>query len=211
MIVKWPGVVKPGRRDRESVVSAIDVAPTFLEAAGVRVPAFMDARSLLDILQDTGRGEKRGRVFTCFNYMNNYPEQDEKYPTYTHGLADKFDNYRPMRAIHSTRYTYIWNGWSDGKNQIPLEMSASQTIRKILRATGHAERAEFEAYRAREEFYDTVNDPGCLANLIDEPALASQIDEFRRQLLTIMEQTNDHETQNYRADFQACRPAAPAG
>jgi N-sulfoglucosamine sulfohydrolase len=210
MIVKWPGVVAPGRRDRASVVSAIDVAPTFLEAAGVAVPAFMDARSITDIIRDTGRGAKRDKVFSCFNYMNNYPEQDQKYPTYTRDLADKFDNYRPMRAINSTRYTYIWNGWADGKKQIPVEMSAGQTMRKILRATGHEARAEFEAYRAREEFYDTVNDPGCLVNLIDEPALTDRIDEFRMELLKIMERTNDQETPNYRADFQASQSAAPA-
>ena len=36
-------------------------------------------------------------------------------------------------------------------------------------------------FRAREEFYDTVKDPGCLVNLIDQPALAQQIDEFREQ------------------------------
>jgi arylsulfatase A-like enzyme len=210
MIVKWPGVVEPGRRDGVSVVSAIDVATTFLEAAGVRVPEFMDARSIMNIVRNTGRGETRDKVFTCFNYMNNYPEQDAKYPTYTRDLADKFDNYRPMRAIHSTRYTYIWNGWADGKNQIPLEMSASQAIRKILRATGHEDRAEFEAYRTREEFYDTVNDPGCLVNLLDKPALADQIDEFRMELLKIMERTNDQETPNYRADFQTSQQAAPA-
>ena len=210
MIVKWPGVVEPGRRDPLSVVSAIDVAPTFLEAAGVRVPEFMDARSMMDIIRGAGRGEKREKVFTCFNYMNNYPAQDEKYPAYTRNLADRFDNYRPMRAIHSTRYTYIWNGWADGKNQIPLEMSASQMIRKILRATGHLDRAEFETYRAREEFYDTANDPGCLVNLIDEPALAGQIGEFRTELLKIMERTNDQETPNYTADFKASQPAAQA-
>ena len=210
MIVKWPGVVAPGRRDRSSVVSTIDVAPTFLEAAGVGVPAFMDARSIMDIIRDTGRGDAREKVFTCFNYMNNYPAHDEKYPTYTRDLADKCDNYRPMRAIHSTRYVYIWNGWADGKNQIPLEMSSSQTMRRILRATGHEDRAAFEAYRAREEFYDTVKDPGCLVNLIDNPALASQIDEFRMELLKIMQRTNDHETPNFRADFKVAGPVAPA-
>ncbi len=209
MIVKWPGMVQPGRRDRASVVSAMDVAPTFLEAAGIEAPSFMDARSLLNIIRDTGRGEKRDMVFTCFNYMNNYPEQDEKYPAYTRDLADKFDNYRPMRSIHSTRYTYVWNGWADGKNQIPMEMSSGQRIRKLLRATGHEKRAEFEAYRAREEFYDTVSDPGCLVNLIGEPAQAHQTDEFRRELLKIMERTNDHETPNYRADFKTSQPAAP--
>jgi arylsulfatase A-like enzyme len=90
--------------------------------------------------------------------------------------------------------------WSaDGKNEIPKEMSSGQTIRKILRATGHADRAKFEAYRAREEFYDTVNDPGCLVNLIDDPALARPIGQFRAELLRTMEQVNDQEMPNYRA------------
>jgi hypothetical protein len=55
-----------------------------------------------------------------------------------------------------------------------------------------------------------VNDPGCLVNLLDKPALADQIDEFRMELLKIMERTNDQETPNYTADFNASRPAAPA-
>jgi hypothetical protein len=46
-----------------------------------------------------------------------------------------------------------------------------------------------------------VNDPGCLVNLIDGPTLAHQIDEFRMELLKIMERTNDQETPNYRADY----------
>jgi N-sulfoglucosamine sulfohydrolase len=210
MIVKWPGVVRPGRRDRESVVSAIDVAPTLLDAAGVAVPQFMDARSIMNILRGTKSREKRDMVFTCWNYMNNYPEQDAKFPTYTRDLADKFDNYRPTRAIHSTRYTYVWNGWANGVNQIPAEMSSDQAIRKILRATGHEDRAKYEAYRAREEFYDTVKDPGCLANLIDDPARAPEIRQFRAELLRIMQRTNDHETPNYLADVDASRLSSPA-
>ena len=207
MIVRWPGVISAGRRDSESVISAIDVAPTFLEAAGVAVPDFMDAQSILPILRDTQPRDKRELVFTSFDYMNNYPEQDAKFPTYTQDLFDKFDNYRPMRAIHSARYTYVWNPWSDGKNEIPLEMSSSQTIRTILRATGHEARARYEALRAREEFYDTVNDPGCLKNLINEPALADQIARFRAELLKVMEQTNDQELPNYETDMS--KPATP--
>ena len=202
MIVRWPGVVKPGRRDTTSVISAIDVAPTFLEAAGVAVPDFMDARSVLNLLRDKPSREKRDKVYVCWNYMNNYPEQDAKYPTYTRDLFEKFDNYRPSRAIHSTRYTYVWNGWADGENEIPAEMSQGQTIRKILRATGHEERAQFEARRTREEFYDTVEDPGCLVNLIDDADLAREIREFRAELLNVMQRTNDHETANYRDDLQ---------
>jgi arylsulfatase A-like enzyme len=208
MIVRWPGVIRAGRRDQHSVVSTIDVAPTFLETAGVAIPAFMDARSLLPILRDQEDRETRDTVFTCFNYMNNYAEQDEKYPTYMQDLADRFDNYRPMRGLHSTRYTYVWNGWANGTNEIPMEMSSSQTIRRLLRATGHDDRAEFETFRTREEFYDTVDDPGCLNNRILDSALAEEIDMFRRELLRILEQTHDQEAPNYRAYLDGSLAAA---
>jgi N-sulfoglucosamine sulfohydrolase len=211
MIVKWPGVVRPGRRDGESVVSAIDLAPTFLQAAGVSVPDFMDGRSILDLVRDARPRERREKVFTSFDYMNNYPEQDARFPRYTRDLADRFDNYRPMRAVHSTRYSYVWNGWADGKNEIPEEMSSHQAIRRILRATGHEDRARFETYRTREEFYDTSKDPGCLINLIDDPALAPQIEEFRAELLKTMEHTNDQETPNYRADPKSSSRQKPPG
>ena len=84
-------------------------------------------------------------------------------------------------------------------------MSNGQNIRKILRATGREERADFEAHRAREEFYDTVKDPGCLANLINDPAFAGQIEEFRAELLKTMEQVKDQETPNYREHLTASR------
>lgn len=39
LIVKWPGVTKPGSID-ENMVQNLDDAPTFLEAAGAEIPAF---------------------------------------------------------------------------------------------------------------------------------------------------------------------------
>jgi N-sulfoglucosamine sulfohydrolase len=205
MIVRWPGVVRPGRRDGESVVSSIDLAATFLEAAGAPVPEFMDAKSILPIIRDARGREKRQLVFSSFDYMNNYPEQDAKYPAYTRDLADRFDNYRPMRAIHGTRYTYVWNGWANGRNKMPEETSSGEAIRKILRATGHGDRADFEAYRTREEFYDTQSDPGCLKNLIDNPRLAQTITAYRDELLKVMQRTNDQELPNYQAHLDAPR------
>ena len=39
-------------------------------------------------------------------------------------------------------------------------------------------------------------DPGCLKNLIDQPDLAKQIDEFRAELLKVMRGTKDQELAN---------------
>ncbi|MEC9002454.1 MAG: sulfatase [Planctomycetota bacterium] len=50
LLVRWPGVIKPGRLN-DDIVSPIDFAETFLEVAGVKVPSDMQGRSLVPILQ----------------------------------------------------------------------------------------------------------------------------------------------------------------
>ena len=50
LIVRWPGVVKPGSRPAE-LVQNIDYAATFVEIAGGKVPAGLHGRSLVPILR----------------------------------------------------------------------------------------------------------------------------------------------------------------
>src|SRR5438270_435610 len=50
LIIRWPGRVKPGSATAE-LVSGEDLAPTFLEAAGVTVPKAVTGRSFLKLLK----------------------------------------------------------------------------------------------------------------------------------------------------------------
>ena len=50
LVARWPGVAKAGAVDRH-LVSNLDFAETFLEAAGVPVPAEMQGRSLVPLLK----------------------------------------------------------------------------------------------------------------------------------------------------------------
>ncbi len=50
LLVKWPGVVKPGS-DNNDIVSNLDFAETFLEMAGLEVPDDMQGRSLVPLLK----------------------------------------------------------------------------------------------------------------------------------------------------------------
>jgi arylsulfatase A-like enzyme len=50
LVVRWPGVVKPGSTNRD-LVSLLDIAPTFLEVAGVPVPADVQGKSLMPVLK----------------------------------------------------------------------------------------------------------------------------------------------------------------
>jgi arylsulfatase A-like enzyme len=45
LLVRWPGITKPGSVNK-NIVSLIDFAETFLDAAGVEAPAEMQGRSL---------------------------------------------------------------------------------------------------------------------------------------------------------------------
>jgi arylsulfatase A-like enzyme len=63
LMIRWPGVVKPGTVD-DHMVSNVDFAETFLDAAGVDVPSEMQGRSILPIL----RGEAPSDWRTSFYY-----------------------------------------------------------------------------------------------------------------------------------------------
>ena len=63
LLVRWPGVVKPGSQT-DRIVSNLDFAETFLDAAGQTVPAEMQGRSLLPLL----RGQAPADWRTSFYY-----------------------------------------------------------------------------------------------------------------------------------------------
>jgi arylsulfatase A-like enzyme len=49
-IVRWPGIVRPGEFN-EDIVSPLDFASTFLDVAGAEIPADLQGRSVVPILQ----------------------------------------------------------------------------------------------------------------------------------------------------------------
>lgn len=52
-IVRWPGTVPAGKTDRESVLTAVDLLPTFIDLAGADLPKFYqpDGVSMVDALK----------------------------------------------------------------------------------------------------------------------------------------------------------------
>jgi arylsulfatase A-like enzyme len=50
MMIRWPGVTRPGTRSN-ALVSILDLPETFLAAAGQPIPADMQGRSLVPVLQ----------------------------------------------------------------------------------------------------------------------------------------------------------------
>lgn len=65
-LVRWPGVVKPGTRN-DALIQNIDYAPTFLEAAGVPVPATIQGKSLLPVLKGETPADWRKAVYYYYS------------------------------------------------------------------------------------------------------------------------------------------------
>lgn len=78
LLIQWPGVIK-SRSVNKDMVSNIDIAETFLDAAGVKVPEDMQGESMLPILK--GNTPKNWRTEHYYHYYE-YPQPHHVRPHY---------------------------------------------------------------------------------------------------------------------------------
>jgi len=175
LILRWPGVIKPGTVDTEHLVSTIDFTPTLLDATALPMIPDMDGHSFLPLL----KGEKMpgwDRVFTFYNKSS--------------GGA-----WLLMRCIRTKDSSYIWNAWADGKMEYHAENMQGLTWKAMVDAgaTNPAiqERVDFYSHRVPEEFYDLTNDRVERHNLIADPSRQKEIEAMRAELLALLQRTGD--------------------
>ncbi|HEY3861314.1 MAG TPA: sulfatase [Verrucomicrobiae bacterium] len=94
LLIRWPGMIRPGSVNKD-LVSNMDLAETFLEAAGLPIPGRMQGRSLMPIF----RGETPPDWRTAFYY--HYYE----YPADHH--------VRPHYGVITDRFTLAHFYWPD--------------------------------------------------------------------------------------------------
>jgi len=160
LIIRWPETVKGGVVDETHMVSTVDFQPTILEAIGLSAAEASDGRTFLPIL----RGEKqenRDVVFGQFYHI--------------HG-GDAL----PMYSVLTRQSAYIFNPWSNGKRRFPrLSGGAFNAIQQASKKdSAMAARVKHLQYRSVEEFYNLTNDPGCLADLLDNPKSSQQLNKL---------------------------------
>ena len=166
LVVRWPGVTKPGSVDAQHMVSAVDFLPTLLDAASIPHPTGLDGESFVPIL----RGEaQEGRDFIVKGHTEN-----------AGGSRD------PMRAIQTKKFLYIFNAWSNGTRVMATATSGTPTYRRMLALAKTdlkiAARVEAYQHRVMEELYDVEKDPNCLTNLIGDTAYTKDAETMRNML-----------------------------
>ncbi len=74
-LVRWPAAIAPGTRS-DAIALNVDFAPTFLDVAGLPVPADMQGRSLLDVLR--GRAPADWRTSMYYRYYHDPGDHDTR-------------------------------------------------------------------------------------------------------------------------------------
>ena len=166
------GQGKPNSVD-EQLISFIDLAPTVLNLAGVKLPEQFQGRAFL------------GKKLT--------PQRE-----YIFGARDRMDErYDIIRAVRDRQYRYIRN-YEPFKTYAQCisygeEMPTMQEMRRLHAEGTLSEAADlfFRETKPVEELYDLKNDPHEIKNLADSPAHQAVLKRMRAAHQKWQDETRD--------------------
>ena len=184
LAIRWPQGIKGPGRVFSNPVNLSDLAPTFLQAAGLEVPDMMTATGLQDVIENKS-GITRLAAFIAMERHDGCRKGGKGYPS---------------RAIRTKDYMYILNHnperWPAGNpdrefcaRYIPFgEVDSSPTKSLIM---DNKDKPGFKRFyelafakRPAEELYHLATDPGQIKNLAGKPKYA----EMQKKLSTLLKQ-----------------------
>ena len=200
LAIRWGDRVKGGRTV-DALVSLIDLAPTFLEATGIVIPATQRTagRSLLPLL----RGDKPGLV------RNHRPAV---FASRERHSSSRWNNQGyPQRCMRTADYLYIWNvhpeRWPAGDPQDiddsgkPGPMHGAYYDIDNFDESAlllHRDDPKIGPYfhlavdkRPAVELYAIRTDPYCLKNLAEQPSFQKVRRKLAAELMVYLNKTGD--------------------
>ena len=173
-LIRWPKGIKAGSSTK-SVVSAVDIAPTFVELAGFSPNSMWEGKSFAKLFKNP----------TAKIRKHAYAEK------HWHDYEDQ------ARAVRSERFKYIRNFYPD----LPLTPSAdgvrSPMFQEMikLRDAGKLKPHQMTCFltpRPEEWLFDCDADPHELKDLAQDPKYASVLKEMRAALASWQKRTGDY-------------------
>jgi uncharacterized sulfatase len=199
---RWPGHVAAGRVVK-APVSLIDLAPTFLAAAGTESPDDPDGQNLLSVLAEGGDEKPRG--WALIGREVHVGSGREDYMPY------------PVRALRTPDFLYVKNfkpdRWpmGDPKAAAGDAMPDAKTLDDTRAAFADIDASPTKTWliqnrfkegletilrdawekRPEEELYILADDPHQIHNVAADPAHADVLGKLRAQLAAELEEKQD--------------------
>ncbi len=197
LAICWPKGIKRVNQKLNEFVSMTDLAPTFLEVAGIKIPENMTGRTLTDLFVNESTKTK-DRSFVLVGKERHVPSQEKPdmggYPSRAI-RTEKYmfiRNYRPDRWPNGTpnfEKATLRGGWYSDTDNSPTK---TYMIENRERDQLHQKlyRCSF-AKRPAEELYDMAKDPYQLNNITADPKYAKVKAKLAAKLDAELKKTGD--------------------
>ena len=166
---KYNAGIKPGTVNEE-LVSALDLAPTFIDLAGGRMPNYLEGRIL-------------------------FGPNKQKEPDFLYALWDNLDIVTDrVRCVFSKKWKYIRNFapeisyYEQGHRNVEAVRAAKELYDKgeLPQQFGY-----YFKPKPPEELYDLENDPFELTNLVNDVSRKVDLEKMQNALARWIKRTND--------------------
>ncbi len=173
LLIVWEDNIKSGTI-YTGLISLVDLAPTILEIAGVDIPEEMQGNSFYKILFDQSF-PGREYIFSERNWHN----------------CDEH-----IRSVRSGQFKLISNAYIDLPHGTAADITNSPSWKslyqlKIKDELTPTQKLLFQVPRPAFEFYDLINDPFELYNLIGSTEYQTEIEKLKKILMKWQADTND--------------------
>lgn len=172
LFIKMPGNDNFERIDE--MVSFVDFAPTVLSLAGIEPPDYMQGRA----------------------FLGKFRSKEER--KYIFGSGDRFDEFPDrIRSVRDKRYLYVRNyhpelpAYKDVSYRKQMDMMNALLELNAQGVLNEKQSYYFRNSKTSEEFYDCLQDPYQLNNLIDSIGFNNKINELRFAMDEWLNRVND--------------------
>ncbi|MCB1276386.1 sulfatase [Prosthecobacter sp.] len=205
LAIRWPG--QPGGRFIEDFVNLMDLAPTFMEIGGAKIPEGVNGKSIVSLMKSGKSGqieEERDYVITGRErHVSIAREGNLPYPQRAL-RKDGFlyiHNFKPDRMPMGD-YKQLTDSFTPSQDDLENEtyvafpdMDASPAKAWLIQ---HRSDSQYKWYfdyafaqRPEEELYDLSKDPGQTINVAAEPSYADVKNQMAAELLAKLKAVGD--------------------
>lgn len=180
-LVRWPGTIDKGIRS-DALVSSVDIVPTILDVAGLKVPKDVTGKSLMPLFRN--------------------PEINFRKYLFTEKNCDQVGMYFPRRAVRDERYKLIYSLLDDRPNEVAVRYTAVK--KRVSAIAGSPDTDELKTapdsiqkmyqswiHPSKVQLYDLKNDPWEFHDLSSDPKFARIKARLLKKLFQWQKQTDD--------------------
>jgi arylsulfatase A-like enzyme len=199
LAIRWGATIKGGCTISD-FVSLTDLAPTFLEAAGLKTPPEMTGRSLMPILRSGRSGSVDPTRTSVLSGMERHvcaqPARALRTAEFLYIRNFELKSWPTIDGVQPLpRLDYARGEWLAEAKGFPLNLEQSPTLQFLLDQRDAPEVKPFyeraTGARFEEELYDLEADPAQLRNVAREPRYARTLADLRQRLTAALGDAGD--------------------